>query len=717
MKTLGIGDPVRLGPYRLLGVLGEGGMGKVYVGQDGAGVLAAVKVLRPELAHDTNLAQRFVREAHASRAVRSRGVAAVLGAQTEAARPWIATEFLAGLTLDQVVDTYGPLSDPALRGMAASLARTLADIHAAGFVHRDLKPPNIVLTSEGPRVIDFGIARPEHGLTLTNTGQIPVTPGYGAPEQVLGQRVAPPADVFSLGAVLVYAASGGRAFDGDHVAALQYEVVHGQPRLDGVPPHLRTLIAPCLAKDPAVRPVPLQIAQAMAAPRGADQVWRRGRIADAIRAREADARRLAAHSTAHLTAGPPPVPRRRLLAGLAGAGVVVAAGGGTTAWWLGTRDDTASRSTRTNDPFDIPPAVRTPVERLDHRLGKDEPAGDHPASIWSLSDVADVYSPGLLPVRDVLVLGVASGGIAGYDVANGKRRWSAPDILAKGGYLSLSDRLVAGVDGQGALRTFVPSTGVAKWVCPDAEAATVLAADTEALYVLTKGGRVRSVGRSDAKIRWTATVPVDFRENLINPAVVGQGRLVLTASDGSVLAVRTSDGRAAWTRTAHFDEHDIKVRPAVSGDTVYINGGALEACRLSDGKTIWSTKSTGGGARDGWGSPAVDGEAVYASDGNHPMRLDKRDGSRMWTPERTGYVGESMTSLDKSRILVAAHAVWAFDSSGLRSYPTELVAAKAADGRQVWRYPLPDFDNVRLAASGNRVFVMYDSALEALTTF
>jgi len=717
MKTLGTGDPVRLGPYRLLGVLGEGGMGKVYVGQDGAGVLAAVKVLRPELAHDTNLAQRFVREAHAAQAVRSKGIAAVLGAQTEAARPWIATEFLAGLTLDQAVDTYGPLSEPALRDMATSLARTLADIHAAGFVHRDLKPSNIVLTSEGPRVIDFGIARPEHGLTLTNTGQIPVTPGYGAPEQVLGQRVAPPADVFSLGAVLVYAATGRRAFDGDHVAALQYEVVHGQPQLDGMSPHLRTLIAPCLAKDPAVRPVPLQIAQAMSAPKGADRVWRRGNVADAIKSRETDAQRLTTHITAQPTAGSPSLTRRRLLTGLSGAGVAVAAASGTTAWWLGTRDGTASRSPKTSGPFDIPPAVRTPVERLDRRLGRDEPVGDHPANIWSLSDVADIYSPGLLPVRDVLVFGAASGGIAGHDVTNGKRRWSAPDIMAKGGYLSLSDRLVACVDSQGALRTFVPSTGEAKWVCSDAEAATMLAADAEAVYVLTKEGSVRSVGRSDAKVRWTATVPADFRENLINPAAVGQGRLVLSASNGSVLAVRTSDGRAAWIRTAQFDEHDIKVRPFIYGSTVYVNGRALEARRLSDGETIWSTKSTGGSVRDGWGSPAVGAEAIYASDGNYPMRLDMRDGSRMWTPERTGHVGKTMTSLDKSRILVAVHAVWAFDSSGMESYPTQLIAAKAADGDEVWRYPLPHFDNVRLAAAGNRVFVMYDSALEALTTF
>ncbi|KIF72706.1 hypothetical protein QR77_41855, partial [Streptomyces sp. 150FB] len=292
MKPLGTGDPLRLGPYRLLGVLGEGGMGKVYVGQDDAGRAAAVKVLRPELAYDQNLAQRFVREARMAQAVTSTGVARVLGSQTEGGRPWMANEFLAGPTLAEAVEAHGPLDEPAVRALAAALARTLADIHTAGLIHRDLKPANIVLTSAGPRVIDFGIARPEHGLTLTTTGEIPVTPGYGAPEQVLGHRVGPPADVFSLGAVLVYAASGRRAFDGGHVAALQYQVVHGDPDLSQVPEVLRPLIFPCLAKDPAPRPLPAQIVTAFAPPRGADRVWRRGPLADDITRGEAGIREL-----------------------------------------------------------------------------------------------------------------------------------------------------------------------------------------------------------------------------------------------------------------------------------------------------------------------------------------------------------------------------------------------------------------------------------------
>ncbi|MGO4750358.1 serine/threonine-protein kinase, partial [Streptomyces sp. 2MCAF27] len=293
MKPLGPGDPLRLGPYRLIGVLGAGGMGQVYLGRDRTGRTAAVKVLLPEFAHRQEMARRFVREAQAAQAVRGKGVARVLtaheGNSTDASsggRSWIATEFLAGPALEGAVARYGPLGDADVRTLGAAVARTLVDIHATGLVHRDIKPSNIVLTSAGPRVIDFGIARPEHGLTLTATGQAPVTPGYGAPEQVLGQRVGPPGDVFSLGCVLAYAATGRRAYDGVHVAAVQYEVVHGEPRLDGVHPALRAVIAPCFAKDPAHRPLPEQLARALAPPRRAVPAWRTGPLADDIAVRE-----------------------------------------------------------------------------------------------------------------------------------------------------------------------------------------------------------------------------------------------------------------------------------------------------------------------------------------------------------------------------------------------------------------------------------------------
>ncbi|MYW69563.1 PQQ-binding-like beta-propeller repeat protein [Streptomyces sp. SID8379] len=712
MNPLGTGDPLRLGPYRLTGVLGEGGMGKVYVGQDATGTLAAVKVLKPQLAHDTHLAQRFVREAQAAQAVHSAGVAAVLGAWTEGGRPWIATEFLAGLTLDQAVDTFGPLPEPAVRALAASLARTLVDIHAAGFVHRDLKPPNIVLTSTGPRIIDFGIARPEHGLTLTTTGQVPVTPGYGAPEQVLGQRVAPPADVFSLGAVLVYAATGRRAFDGGHVAAVQYAVVHDEPQLTGLSPALAGLVAPCLAKSPDLRPVPAQIASAMAPPKGAEQAWRRGAFADAIKERERGARQLTTQVTGVPGAEPvPSVSRRRLLTGLAAGGVVVAAGGGAGAWWLAGRgSDGAAESPVSSDPFDIPPAVSTPEEALDKNIGGTSVTVGRPSVIWNLDDEADTYSPTLLTVRDVLVLGAASGGIAAYDVRTGKRRWHAPRIRPRASYVSLSDRLVAAADEKGTLYTYVASTGVAKWTCPAAEAETVLAADEDAVYCVTKIGRVRAVGRADAKVRWTIKAPAEFRkQGLMLTASAARGRLVLVTANGKVLVLDTRDGSVAWTRPSTTD---VSVTPAVDGDTVYINGPTLEARRLSDGEVVWTAKIKEPKYEgENWGPPTVADGAVYVCGGNYPRRLDTRDGSEMW---RGYWVAD-----ENWPVLHQGHGAWSLDSTSSITSQKRLNVntLRSSDGERAWRYQLPHADHQNLVADGNRVFVMADSAIYAFTVF
>ncbi|MFG2358141.1 protein kinase [Streptomyces sp. NPDC048521] len=694
MKPLDVGDPVRLGPYRLRGVLGEGGMGKVYVGEDGAGTVAAIKVLRPELAHDENLAQRFVREALAAQSVRSPGVAAVLGAQTEGGRPWIATEFLAGPTLDQAVDKHGPLDEAGVRALAASIARTLTDIHAVGFVHRDLKTQNIVLTSTGPRVIDFGIARPEHGLTLTTTGQIPVTPGYGAPEQVLGRRVTPAADVFSLGAVLVYAATGRRAFEGAHVAAVQYEVVHGEPRWDGLSPQLHALIAPCLAKDGASRPSPGQIVPAFAPPKNSARVWRRGPVAEEIKERERQLQQLTAPT---MTDTATTVTRRRLLTGLAAGGTVLAAGGGTTGWWL-LRQGKAERRT---DPFAIPPAAQTPKARLLSPDDGDYIVGGSPKALWRADVGVDSDSPAPLPVRDVVVVGVY-GGIGAFNVVDGKQRWQAQDLLS-GHYLSLSDRLVVALDTDGVLRTYVASTGEPKWTA-DADAAALVAADDKAVYVMTKDHRLRSVGRSDARIRWTVRIPPEHRGKISPKAAVGSGRLVLPTVDGHVLAVATRDGHVVWQRLNQAKEASI--RPVAQNGVVYLNGRTLTACRITDGTVIWSR-----GTRDmykapaEWGPVSAHGDSVYAVGGMFPERHGTGDGSETWTSRSDG-------SSD-SPVLVQGNGVWMID----HSYKTEVNAVNVADGYPGWTYELPEAEHHGIAVDGNRAFVRNDALLCALPVF
>ncbi|MEV5141132.1 PQQ-binding-like beta-propeller repeat protein [Streptomyces syringium] len=702
MKPLGTGDPLRLGPYRLLGVLGEGGMGKVYIGQDGAGQAAAVKVLRPELAHEHHLAARFVREAQTAQAVTSGGVARVLGARTEGGRPWIATEFLAGPTLEEVADDIGFLDEPGVRALAASLARTLADIHAAGLIHRDLKPSNIILTSAGPRVIDFGIARPEHGLTLTTTGQIPVTPGYGAPEQVLGRRVAPSADVFSLGAVLIYTASGHRAFDASHVAAVQYEVVHGEPVWGDVPEALRELIAPLLAKDPAARPTPDQIVKAFDPPRGADLLWRRGPVADGIKRREADVRALMAPITETSTGHR--VSRRHLITGLAVGGTVLAATGGSAAWWLSRG---SGKAVPKPDPFAIPPAVNTPAARILSADEGDFITGGSPKELWGPVKVLHADTPAPLPVRDVIVFGSVDGGLAAHNVVDGKRRWAAAQVHAPGRYLSLSDRLIAAVGADGTLLTFVASTGEPKWTAL-AEAAWLLASDAEAVYLVTKDGRLRSVGRSDARIRWTARVSVRLggkQGNASPRGVIERGHLVVGTADGDVVTVDTSDGRTVWDLRAQSAE---LIRPAVSDGRVYLNGTNLVARSLTDGKELWTVKAKDYMGNDQtWGPPTLHGESVYAIHGNRPRRLRRSDGSKEWESREPGGM--------RGPVVIQGSGVWvAEDDPVYRSVNT----VNMDKGMGMWKYRLKNSkEKVWLLADGNRVFVLDGQNLIALPVF
>ncbi|WP_019925957.1 serine/threonine-protein kinase [Nocardia sp. BMG111209] len=266
MRPLESDDPTAIGPYRLLGVLGVGGMGRVYLGRTGGGRTVAVKVVRPDLSDDPEFRTRFHREVVAARRVQGRYTVPVLDADVDTARPWLATGFIAGLSLREAVENYGPLPDSSLLPLAAGLARALVEIHATGLIHRDLKPSNVLLAIDGPKVIDFGIARAADDSALTTTGKVIGSPGYMCPEQITGDPpVGPPSDVFALGGLLVYAAGGTGPFgDGDSISML-WRVVQEEPRLDAVPDGLRPIVAACLAKDPARRPTATELADRFAA--------------------------------------------------------------------------------------------------------------------------------------------------------------------------------------------------------------------------------------------------------------------------------------------------------------------------------------------------------------------------------------------------------------------------------------------------------------------
>ncbi|MER7057317.1 protein kinase [Streptomyces sp. NPDC000351] len=278
MNGLEPGDPEWVGTYRLLGRLGEGGMGRVYLARSDRGRTVAVKTVREELARQPDFRRRFAQEVKAAQRVGGEWTAPVLDADTQAPTPWLATGYVAGPSLAEVVDQqYGPLPPASLRVLAAGLLRALQTIHGAGLVHRDLKPSNILVTIDGPRVIDFGIARALDVSTqsaegFTRTGAVVGSPGFMSPEQVRGEKVSYASDIFCLGAVLAYAATGRMPFGTDEggMHSLLFRIATEEADLSRVPDDWQGLVAACLVKDPDKRPTPDELLTSIEDMEGAD---------------------------------------------------------------------------------------------------------------------------------------------------------------------------------------------------------------------------------------------------------------------------------------------------------------------------------------------------------------------------------------------------------------------------------------------------------------
>ncbi|MFF9772726.1 endo alpha-1,4 polygalactosaminidase [Streptomyces sp. NPDC013978] len=249
------GDVEFIGGYTLTDRLGSGGMGIVYLGRSESGRQVAVKVVHPPYAQDEEFRTRFRQEIAAARQVSGAFTAPVVDADPDAEQPWMATLYVPGRTLSDVVAQDGPLAGRALRTLALGLVEALRDIHRAGVVHRDLKPSNVLMAEDGPRVIDFGVSHAVDNEALTVTGRLIGTPPFMSPEQFASPReVTAASDVFSLGSVLVYAATGTRPFDGSSPYLTGYQVMYEAPALDGVAEPLRSIAERCLAKDPTARP-------------------------------------------------------------------------------------------------------------------------------------------------------------------------------------------------------------------------------------------------------------------------------------------------------------------------------------------------------------------------------------------------------------------------------------------------------------------------------
>ncbi len=248
------GDPSHIGPYRIAGRLGTGGMGIVHAGVAPDGTRVAVKVIHPAQAEEPEFRARFRREVQLSSRVTGPYLVPLLTADTEADTPWLATAYVPGPTLKQHVGTHGPLTGGSLYALASATAHALTDIHAAGVVHRDVKPQNVILTPACPRVLDFGIAHAADATSVTRTGAISGTPGWISPEQYRDGSAGPASDMFAWGALVAYAATGRMPFGDDASYAVAVRVMSGEPDLDGVPGPLRRIVERALSKEPEDRP-------------------------------------------------------------------------------------------------------------------------------------------------------------------------------------------------------------------------------------------------------------------------------------------------------------------------------------------------------------------------------------------------------------------------------------------------------------------------------
>ncbi|MES4906259.1 MULTISPECIES: serine/threonine-protein kinase [unclassified Streptomyces] len=289
MEDLGAEDPRWIGEYRLIRRLGAGGMGRVFLAHSPRGRTVAVKLVQTELAQQAEFRRRFKQEVRAAQRVGGEWTAPVLDADTEAATPWVATGYIAGPSLHSIVSESGPLPERSVRILGNGLAKALQAIHGVNLIHRDLKPSNVLITIDGPRVIDFGIARALETVTdgiLTRSGAVVGSPGFMSPEQVRGERVTPASDVFCLGSVLAFAAIGRQPFgtSDSGVHAVMYRIAQEEPDLQGLPEGLRELVTDCLRKDPAARPTVEQLLARTAGPdnaddaEGADEPWLPGSL-------------------------------------------------------------------------------------------------------------------------------------------------------------------------------------------------------------------------------------------------------------------------------------------------------------------------------------------------------------------------------------------------------------------------------------------------------
>lgn len=529
--------PEYAGQYRLEACLGAGGMGVVHLARSASGLQLAVKVVHRQHAADPEFRARFRQEVAAARRVSGAFTAPVVDADPAAALPWMATLYVPGPTLSAQVKRNGPMSPAELRRLTAGLAEALRDIHRAGVIHRDLKPSNVLLPDSGPKVIDFGISRPYDSDLRTETGKLIGSPPYMAPEQFQRPReVGPAADVFALGAVLVHAATGRGPFDSDSPYLVAYQVVHNEADLTGVPADLAPLIGRCLAKDPAERPTPDAIMDALHPPSyeatAFIPVQRRPLAAESV---ETDEGTTHVRSPDVLPSGAGPVRRRRAWRRLAvvATALLLVAGGLWAAFGRGwpvaaPEPETAAGK---GDATAVTP-WRTPLR---------SPDGATPSCAAGAADSGSA-----------LYCVTAGLGVSRLDPSDGTVVWSHRGTSSTGSGGALSGGVACTVVEGEEIRAYSPGTGTQLWHT-DLSAyldAPLPAGDT--LLTVRRDGALQALDAETGASRWRRTLTGHERPGYgLYDAGTGLAYVYEGSAQGAstlVTAVETATGGTAWQR-------------------------------------------------------------------------------------------------------------------------------------------------------------------------
>ncbi|WP_405800182.1 protein kinase domain-containing protein [Streptomyces sp. NBC_01506] len=688
----------QLGGYQLVAPLGEGGMGRVHLGRSASGRLVAVKTVHAHLAAEPHFRERFRREAAAARAVTGAHTAAVLAADPASPVPWLATAYLPGVTLRRAVAAAGPLAAPVVRSLGAALAEALTSIHGAGLVHRDLKPSNVLVTADGPRVIDFGIARAlgDHGMTAA--GDVVGTPGFIAPEQITGGApVTAAADVFALGAVLAFAATGRNPFGDGTVAILLYRAVHEEPDLADVPARIRGLVAGCLDKEPGQRPSVGAVLERTADPE-APLWWREEPLRGLVRGDEEDRAReqTAVLPTKEVTARTAPSPRhapaphrdaeraeraerverRRRLAR---RGVLVA-GASTLTGLLGV---SVVRG------WEIPgPGGVTKGAQLALKKGSAKPG----ALRWSLTAESGGVDALLLSGATVLLHGALSLGGTGYVRAcaafDGARRWEleastgtpnawgvadgslvAPDVglpivdagsgkervtadpvqrlppvwvaVADGAAISSYD----GTDDAKELEAVDLRTGVSRWAREEVGGRQPPAVLGRTMLLAAElGWRVLGVDTASAKTLWTYDGLRDDEDQTLAAALPDAGSFALLTTAGKLHIVRARSGeRVAVRADAYPVTPGATAVGAVGGTGLLATAGRLHGFDPDSAKRRWPSLPTLGVETSWQRRPggqrrpvSAGGLVLHWAKADTLQAVDAATGEARWTRRLTG---------------------------------------------------------------------------------